>query len=322
VGAGAQPSPAHVDAFAPKPRLTLRPVVAYPAGGDRSVATWQYGAMSVSTDLESGEPSFALFGSGSVKAPAFCQAVTSGGPSLESVSDAGAYWRVEGRLVEQRQSGAVVDLRWQRVVRQPDIYGDPLDVARRVYLAEGAPVTLDFVHLNPARFSDGCESIAVTIEYAVSPAPQVANEAIEYDMWLLQTDGAGSPREYRFRTAGMNGERIQFTYPSAFYDLDGNPVTRGEGRRIEMVVNGSIRGWLREDGSIDVTVSSARFYWGVPRSIGTGGGGAKQLTLGAGETVEFELPGQLTGDLPGVSDLNSIFAQHRTAIRITARRLW
>jgi hypothetical protein len=323
VGVGARQTPAAVDAYAPTPTLTLRPVIGYPAGSDRPVAAWQNGSMSIGTALATSAPSVAMFGTGSVKGPAFCQAVTSGDPkSLDAVAGVGAYWRVEAQLVERKPAGAVVDLRWKRAVNQPDIFGEPTEVAQRVFLFDGEPVTLDFLRVDPQRFEDRCDSIAVTVELTLRPPQQVAYATLEYDMWLLQSDGGRAPRQYRLRTSAVNGERVRFTYPGAFYAADGAPAAREEERRFEMIVNGSIRGWLREDGSIDATVSSARFYWGVPRSIGTGGGGSKDLTLRSGETVEFELPGQLTGDLPGIANLDGIFAYHRTAIRITARRLW
>jgi hypothetical protein len=45
------------------------------------------------------------------------------------------------------------------------------------------------------------------------------------------------------------------------------------------------------------------------------------ITIQPGETIEVgtNLP---SGSLANIGDLNQVFGKHRTAVRVTARRLW
>jgi hypothetical protein len=77
-------------------------------------------------------------------------------------------------------------------------------------------------------------------------------------------------------------------------------------------------GRARSDGSIDLAVETWRGLMQEDRSRHFGGsGGRKRLIVRPGETVEFELPA-LDGRIHGAQ----VATWHRTAIRVTARRLW
>jgi hypothetical protein len=89
-----------------------------------------------------------------------------------------------------------------------------------------------------------------------------------------------------------------------------------------MNVRGAIRGRVRTDGHIDLTVDGSRGFMNAASTAWVGGQGRTLLTVKAGETVEVinELP--VGGSLSGFGDLRRAFGNNRTAVRITAKRLW
>lgn len=82
-----------------------------------------------------------------------------------------------------------------------------------------------------------------------------------------------------------------------------------------MAVSGRVRSHARQDGSIDLSVETSRGFQ-TARGASSVTDGWKRLTVTPGETVEFEMP---RADRAGVPD---VLQGHRTAIRVTTKRLW
>jgi hypothetical protein len=106
----------------------------------------------------------------------------------------------------------------------------------------------------------------------------------------------------------LQGKGVDYTFTPLRYTRAGVPDSSGD---VDIQVNGSVKGRVRPDGRIDVSVDAGRMV--MFQGIGSGEQGNKQATLANGETVEFELPQHHW--------MGDVFAGQRTAIRVTVRRL-
>jgi hypothetical protein len=230
--------------------------------------------------------------------------------------NAAAYWNIKAKLVSVDADLVTFDLRWERVVNDPTLV--PLESrseSTRISMHEGASGVLDLVRRREPP-ADGCANFAVSLEVGFSGPGELSNAAIAYEVWLIQRDRDTVSTD-RFRMSAGQGEQADYFFRPIYYEADGKraqaPAT------FAVRVSGSIRGRVRSDGLIDLTVD-ARWGAGHPSgSVGTGG--RKLLTVKPGETVEIETPSG-EGHLSGIDGLSDLMAGQRTAIRVTARRLW
>ena len=89
---------------------------------------------------------------------------------------------------------------------------------------------------------------------------------------------------------------------------------------MDVGVGGHIRGRMRRDGRVDISVEAGRTVG--PRGLGLAGStiGRSRLTVAQGETVEFE-PVPMQGGW-GTVQYAEVFRDAPTAIRVQATRLW
>ena len=172
---------------------------------------------------------------------------------------------------------------------------------------------LDAVHAE----ADGgtCPSMALTAEFGIGSAVEYRDAGIAYDTWLVQTLPSGKTTTHHVRTSGQQGEAITMMFPPV--PLDGLPTSAPP---LDLKVSGAIRGRLRADGSIEVSVDASRYVMTRDASLATGTGGRSHLRMDLGETVEFT-PVPMHGNVQG-HDLAELTAPVPTAIRIRASRLW
>jgi hypothetical protein len=228
-------------------------------------------------------------------------------------------WHIEGRLLEMKQGVATVDLRWTRAVNRTDLVpSDRLSWQQRVAMREGDRGVIDIVR-RQASSGTGCDSFALTYEVQFSGAATLSKAAIGYDLWLVQRGADGEVVTDHFVTSAQQGDAANYFFRQIAYGVDGRREDRAP--KVKVGVSGSIRGRARTDGRIDLTVDGEVVAVDPGQSSAVGRRGRTLLTVRPGETVEVEAV-QLAGRLRGVGDVGEIFANHRTAIRITARRLW
>ena len=141
------------------------------------------------------------------------------------------------------------------------------------------------------------------------------NAGIAYDTWLVQTLPSGETTTHHVRASGQQGEAVTMMFP--LVPLDGLAAS---GPPLDLKVHGAIRGRLRTDGSIEVSVDASRYVMTRDASLATGAGGRSHLRMGLGETVEFT-PVPMKGNVQG-HELAELMAPAPTAIRIRASRLW
>ena len=263
---------------------------------------------------------------GLVIAPTFrsaedlCASSVQIGLSPANVNHGAATWHIEGRLVDLREGEATIDFRWMRRINRGDLTpADSITTEQRLVLREGDPRVLDVVRTN-RRPATGCDSFALTYELQLAGPRALANAAIAYDLWLVQRDADGELLTDRYQVTAKQGQQVEYFFRPVPYTADGRRSDGGEAA-ILMNVSGAIRGRVRTDGNIDLTVDASRGFTNAAATAGAGNKGRTMVTVRPGETIEVDtnLP---IRTLETLGDLNQLFGKHRTAVRITARRLW
>jgi hypothetical protein len=232
-----------------------------------------------------------------------------------------AAWLIEARLVELRQAEATLDLKWTRRVNRADLSpGGSFTSEQRIDLREGDSRILDLIRAaHPT--STGCESFGLTYEWGLEGARTLSDAAIAYDLWLVQQDADGELVTDRYKVTAKQGQQVDYFFKPLPYTADGRRSDNGT-TAILMNVSGAIRGRVRTDGNIDLTVDGSRFFTDAAATAATASHGRTVLTVKPGETVEVLSDLPIPGRLSKFGDLNGIFGKHRTAVRITAKRLW
>jgi hypothetical protein len=244
-------------------------------------------------------------GAGSAEFADLC-AISAGGAMFQPGTRVA--WRVEGRLISRDADGARVWIRWTRMVMDRTLVDDD-DLVREyeTRLAEGERAVIDLIRPRAGTGPD-CDGVVVKMWVELRDAPQLANRVLDYDIWLVHTEADG--RQVVDRTAGraLQGKDVDYLFKRLRYDTTGIPDPDGA---VDVEVRGSVKGRLRPDGRIDLSVGASRTVWQA--GLGNGENGNKQATIGDGDTLELKMPPTRQ---PGPG-----FAAQRTSIRVTVRRL-
>ncbi len=228
-----------------------------------------------------------------------------------------ASWFIEGRLVSLQQDRATIDLRWTRHVNRAGLTpNETFTSEQRLVLRDGDHGILDMLR-STSPSASGCDSFGITYELRLDGPEELSRAAIGYDLWLVQQDGDGQIMTERFQATVRQSEQVDYFFVPFGYGKDGSRVAGHS--EIEMNVWGTVRGRVRRDGDIDLTVEGTRGFYDHGGSIASTG--RTLMTVKPGETIEVPLDLPI-GSLAKVGDLASVFGSHRTAVRITARRRW
>jgi len=242
---------------------------------------------------------------GSAEVTDLC-AGSSGGLTFQPGARVG--WQVESKLLSADAAGARVWVRWRRNVLDRTVV-DAADLQREyeVRLTEGTRHVLDLVRPAPG-VDPRCDGAVVQMWLEFADSPELADSILDYEVWLVHRDAGGREVVDRTEGRGLQGKPVDYTFKRLRYTRAGVPDSSGD---VEIQVNGSVKGRVRPDGRIDVSVDAGRMV--MFQSLGSGEQGSKQATLANGETVEFELPQHHW--------MGDVFAGQRTAIRVTVRRV-
>jgi hypothetical protein len=154
----------------------------------------------------------------------------------------------------------------------------------------------------------GGADVVVKVGLEFGDKRELSNSVLDYDVWLVHREADG--REVVDRTAGrgLQGKRIDYLFRRLQYKPDGTP---GADREIDIDLSGSVKGRVRPDGRIDVSISAERMI--IQGALGSGEEGYKKATVADGDTLELELPPHLAH--------GPKFSSQRTSIRVTVRRV-
>jgi hypothetical protein len=233
-------------------------------------------------------------------------------------------WQVEARLVELRGDTATIDVRWHRQVVPTGFVPDtPLALERRLVMQDGDRIDLDAVRSSES-MEQGCDMIAMDIAFDLRGPDHLADAAISYDIWLVQSEPDGEIATERFESTGKQDEQVSYFFKPRRYNTDGSRASDAADRDTVVTtgLSGAVRGRLRGDGLIDLSIDETRFVGA--RHGGKSANGRKRLAVQQGETVEFEVPvdPSLRKSANGKEDLSVVVDRLKTAIRVTARRIW
>jgi hypothetical protein len=223
-------------------------------------------------------------------------------------------WTIAARLVAWSGQEATLDVRIERHDTIGAFGGAAaVQTPRRLILREGEHRIVDMARIT----GRDCEAVQIDVELVINEPDPVRDAALSYDIWLMHHDPNGSTRTVPFRTSGLQGREVPYAFKPLEHTADGSAVRNGRGE-VHTTIAGVLRGRARLDGRLDLTVAASRTV--RAGQLGIGDGGTKHLTVDDGETVELELPPDISGSLPGV-DLPRFLAGQSTAVRVTARRV-
>jgi hypothetical protein len=199
-------------------------------------------------------------------------------------------WQISATAVKVADGRFFFDLDWKRYAHGGS--DRPVGSGRQqLALTDGQRHVIDLLHAGAAA---PCVSVVVDIGVQEREDPAVADEALDYDLWLVHTDPAGRKRTHRVVLTGLHGARMPFAFPSLRFEV---PRLLADQYNLEVVarIGGEIRGRLNADGTVWLELSTTRRdtierRGDEPIRWMPGGSGRKLLTLRPGEAVEVEIP--------------------------------
>jgi hypothetical protein len=287
----------------------------------RPVLTIRAGQMSGSIELQKNEYVGLVLLPGFRDSESLCATSLQVGFNRGDMERAAAAWHVEGRLVDLRPGEATLDVRWTRRVNRHDLVpADSVAVEQRVVFRAGVNRILDLVR-STRRPVPECDSFGLTYEVEFEGPRELGDAAIAYDLWLVQEDADGELVTERYQVRARQAEQVDYFFKPVPFTADGRRSAAAPAA-VLMNVSGAISGRVRTDGKIDLMVDGTRAFSNAASSAAVSSSGRTLVTTQPGETIEIEANLPLARGLPSLGDLNQIFGEHRTAVRITAKRLW
>jgi hypothetical protein len=168
---------------------------------------------------------------------------------------------------------------------------------RRISLREGERHVLDFAEVEADEVGErGCyRNVTIDVTAKVIEGPSLAGELLRYDLWHRHNGGPGQRTALqRQQMVGRQGRAMEFRFAPLRFPVPGARLEDGSEIESILEVLGKVRGRIRADGTIDVSLDATRWVdaerAGTPRRGGIGGGGTKRFNVAPGETVTMRLP--------------------------------
>jgi hypothetical protein len=202
----------------------------------------------------------------------------------------GYLWKVTRTGVSHVNGLLTFDLEWSRYDD-----GSPISSAsakQRLTLNEGTSYPIDMLR---AASPGTCTAGAVILEIAASAieAPAFADTVLQYDLWVTHQDGTGRKQTRHFVVSAKQGTAGAFEFPPFRFGIPRLTVDQYDLDLVTRVI-GSIKGRLRENGTVDVELETRRVdrleMANENKPAMARAGGRKTMTLRLDETVEVELP--------------------------------
>ena len=191
-------------------------------------------------------------------------------------------WTADVKVLEASTDRLALSASWKRFTR--GARGEAIESAAesipRLIVREGERVMLDFIAV-PLAASACARNYSLELTAAVREDPALAERQIAYDLWLVHETSDGARSSERARITVKHGEKTAFAFPKA-------ALPASAGGRAEVLVNGQLRGRIRDDGTVDLALST---YRAVIRDGGVSGAtGEKWLRVRPSDAIRVELP--------------------------------
>jgi hypothetical protein len=252
--------------------------------------------------------------------------------------DPRAPFRADSAAAHRRVIEVVVmDLQTDRiqldVSNERDEIGRTTRDVRRLTLAEGEPHLLDVIQAQNVTSSSACRQATITLEISASIVENAAleGETLTYDLWLTDRDQRGREQTRHLTRDGRQGEQVAYRFRSLRWPIADLAPAMSVPVDLDQSIVGSIRGRVRADGTVDVSLTTARdvaWLWsGAPGMGSTGDGGEKRFSARLGEAVRIDLPptgGQSVATGPDGRQVwlyyPNIFNGHQMSLVVTVSR--
>jgi hypothetical protein len=202
-------------------------------------------------------------------------------------------WTVAAEVRRIETDRIALDVTWQRLKRGES--GTPLGggpTLESITLREDERVLLDFA--DGTRPDSLCaRNFAIELTAGLAEDPALTRRQIAYDVWLVHEAPGGQRKSRHLELTANQGEESAFQFPYQRLPAAAAPNGHGE-RELQVDVKGTLRGRVRPDGTIDLSLRTNRSLWYVsPDGSGesVGDGGDKILSVHPQETIRVELPG-------------------------------
>jgi hypothetical protein len=204
-------------------------------------------------------------------------------------------WTVDVEVRSVSTDAIVLGIAWERLTRagngRDKLAGS--SKPEQVTLREGERVLLDFADRFPSGEALCAQSVAIEVTAEVAEDPALAHRQIRYDLWLVH-DAPGRPRASRqLELTTTHGQQATFQFPHQTLPVLAKPTAHQPETALQVDVKGTLRGRVRPDGTLDVSLETHRSLWYVSSHGGehVGDGGQKFLHLGPQEIIRVDLPG-------------------------------
>jgi hypothetical protein len=201
-------------------------------------------------------------------------------------------WTVAAEVRRIETDRIALDVTWQRLKRGES--GTPLaggPTPESITLREGERVLLDFA--DGARPDWLCaRSFAIELTAGLAEDPALAGRQIGYDVWLVHEAPGGRRQSRHLELTANQGEESAFQFPHQRIPAAALKGSGGE-EALQVDVKGTLRGRVRPDGAIDLSLRTNRSLWYVSvdgSGEHVGDGGDKILSVHTQETIRVDLP--------------------------------
>jgi len=197
-------------------------------------------------------------------------------------------WTVSVHVRSIQTDQIVLDVAWERLTRDDKgtrrLAGSATPEA--ITLREGERTLLDFAAGAPGADS-GCDrNFALELTAGLAEDSALARRQIEYDLGLVHEAPGGRRASRHLEVTGSQGDKSAFQFP--------HQRLPGPEADLQVDVKGTLRGRVRTDGSVELSLGTDRQLWYVSAD-GSGetvsDGGRKLLSLHPRETIRVDLPG-------------------------------
>jgi hypothetical protein len=204
-------------------------------------------------------------------------------------------WTVNVEVRSVSTDAIVLAVDWERLTRGGE---GPRKLAgvstpEQLTLREGERVLLDFADRSPSGESLCAQNFAIELTAELAEDPALARRQIGYDLWLVHDAPGGRRASRHLELTATQGQESAFQFPHQRLPVLAGTKVDGPETELQVDVRGTLRGRLRPDGTIDLSLGTERSLWYVS-SDGSGehvgDGGQKLLHVQPQETIRVDLP--------------------------------
>jgi len=264
--------------------------------------------------------------------------ITASASPLRSARGLGDIVFTHQRRVDVVVTSVEIDRIRLDVVTDRDDAGRTTREVRHLVLTEGEPHLLDVIEapVTSAPLAAGaqpCRVASTTLELVASIAESEAleREVLDYDVWLTDHNASGREVTRHLTRDGRQGEQVTYRFQSLRWRLFDLQPTASAPINLDQSISGSIRGRVRADGTIDISLITTRdvaWLWkSAPGTGSTGDGGDKQFSVRPGEPVRIDLPPTRgSAAVPGPDGrlvplkFDDVFGGHQMSLIVTVTR--